>query len=95
MEIDEWTHRDILKKEYKKRLNKARYYISKKEVRNYIFERDGYKCLKCGSKENLQIDHIISVYKNGKNELENLQTLCKKCNCSKNPVDDLDYTNKR
>ena len=53
------------------------------ELRNNIFKRDNYKCVKCGSDENLVIDHIIPFSKGGVTELDNLQTLCKKCNKEK------------
>ena len=41
------------------------------------------KCKICGSTENLQIDHIIPISKNGKNEETNIQILCSKCNRKK------------
>lgn len=51
-----------------------------------VFERDGYKCLICGSSENLSIDHIdgngIHVLESGRkpnNDLDNLRTLCRSC----------------
>ena len=53
------------------------------ELRDIIYKRDGYECQYCGSKENLVIDHIIPFSKGGKTELNNLQTLCKKCNSEK------------
>ena len=53
------------------------------EVRNMIFERDNYKCKICSSKENLVIDHITPFSKGGVTEINNLQTLCKKCNKEK------------
>lgn len=60
----------------------AQRYINKREVREFIFNRDKV-CLCCGSSENLSIDHIIPVIKNGANDLSNLQTLCKSCNSKK------------
>jgi 5-methylcytosine-specific restriction endonuclease McrA len=56
------------------------------EQRSRIFERDGYKCRICGSRDDLCIDHIIPVTKGGDNADENLQTLCKPCNIKKNDV---------
>ena len=53
------------------------------EVRNTIFKRDNYKCIKCGSNKDLVIDHIMPFPKGGVTELNNLQTLCKKCNREK------------
>jgi hypothetical protein len=44
-----------------------------------IIERDK-KCVKCGSTENLTVDHIIPIVRGGGNEPLNLQTLCEKCN---------------
>lgn len=58
--------------------------IIKEPLRNIIYERDGYKCRYCGSKEHLVIDHIYPFSKGGKTEISNLQTLCKSCNSHKN-----------
>lgn len=71
-------------KAYKQYLrNEASNYIKRPMVREFILKRDGYKCIYCGSTENLQIDHIKSVYSGGENKIENLQTLCKSCNTRK------------
>jgi hypothetical protein len=53
------------------------------EVRDAVFARDGNECLKCGSTELLSIDHIVPLASGGDNSLNNLQTLCKRCNSSK------------
>lgn len=55
------------------------------ELRQEIFERDGYTCVICGSteKESLEIDHIMPISKGGKTEPDNLQTLCHDCNIRK------------
>ena len=63
------------------------------ELRNEIFKRDGYKYILCRGKNNLQVDHIISIWKVAKKEFPiellnteiNLQTLCKECNERKRP----------
>lgn len=68
-------------------------YISREEVREYVFNKYNHKCIECGSEEQLQIDHIISIYQVFKkkhtleeiNNLSNLQTLCKSCNSRKKP----------
>ena len=52
----------------------------KEELRNKVFERDKYKCVKCGKKEKLVMDHIVPFIRGGKTELKNLQTLCSNCN---------------
>ena len=53
------------------------------KMRFEIFERDGYCCKKCGSRDNLEIDHIIPISKGGKSTYDNLQTLCHNCNYNK------------
>lgn len=40
----------------------------------------GDECAVCGSKENLEIHHIVPISKGGTNEIENLAILCRKCN---------------
>ena len=42
-----------------------------------------YQCAWCGSKENLQLDHITPLSKGGSNWQFNCQPLCRKCNASK------------
>lgn len=48
-----------------------------------VFKQDGFKCKTCGVDENLEVDHIKPVSKGGSNKLENLQTLCRRCNAHK------------
>lgn len=54
-----------------------------------ILKRDNYKCVKCGRSPAthhnifLHIDHINPFSKGGGNEIDNLQTLCQKCNLGK------------
>ncbi len=52
-------------------------------VRMFVWRRDGGKCVKCGSKENLEFDHIIPVSKGGSNTERNIQILCEHCNREK------------
>ena len=81
------------KLKYKKLRNSSSGFIKRKDVKEYIFKRDNYKCVLCSSKENLQVDHIHSIWEvvhnkyplNLLNTKDNLQTLCKKCNEGKLP----------
>ena len=52
-------------------------------LRERIYHRDGYKCLHCGSDDDLTLDHIYPKSLGGKDVEENLQTLCRPCNSSK------------
>jgi HNH endonuclease len=52
-------------------------------IRLRIFDRDGWRCVSCGSSEDLTIDHIRPRARGGTNEESNLQTLCRPCNCRK------------
>lgn len=48
-----------------------------------VAERDGAKCRRCTSKENLTLDHIKPISKGGKYILSNYQILCRSCNSKK------------
>lgn len=45
----------------------------------------GNSCVACGSTENIVKDHIVPIYQGGSDGIENLQPLCRTCNCSKGP----------
>lgn len=51
--------------------------------RRAIFARDGYTCAYCKSKENLTIDHILPISRQGESIWENLITSCLSCNMKK------------
>lgn len=53
------------------------------KMRQYIYDRDGHRCVKCGTTEELTLDHIKPWSRGGENTVENLQTMCRRCNCSK------------
>ena len=53
------------------------------EVRLKVWRRDNGKCVKCGSQERLEFDHMIPVSKGGSNTARNIQILCEKCNREK------------
>lgn len=54
------------------------------KMRFAIYDRDHWRCRKCGRRTNdLEVDHIIPVAKGGKSTFDNLQTLCHRCNVRK------------
>ncbi len=57
-----------------------------KSVKMYTWQRDGGRCVECGSKEKLEYDHIIPLSKGGSNTERNLQLLCERCNRAKGSV---------
>lgn len=63
-------------------------------TRMKVLKRDNFRCVKCGAnpKEDknvkLEIDHIIPVAKGGLSKIDNLQTLCYKCNQGKKDSND-------
>lgn len=58
-------------------------------LRYQVLKRDNFSCCQCGaspakdSSVTLHIDHIIPWSKGGQTTLDNLQTLCSKCNLGK------------
>jgi 5-methylcytosine-specific restriction endonuclease McrA len=53
------------------------------DVKMFVWQRDNGHCVKCGSNQNLEFDHIIPVSQGGSNTARNLQLLCEYCNRSK------------
>lgn len=53
------------------------------DVRRAVFERDQGRCARCGTTDNLQLDHIYPWSRGGPDIVENLQLLCQPCNGSK------------
>jgi hypothetical protein len=74
-------------------LSKRTHHKTKREVnlrlRFIIMRRDNFKCKNCGRSPAtnqdiiLHVDHILAWEKGGETVLENLQTLCSKCNIGK------------
>ena len=61
-------------------------------LRFKVLSRDNFKCCACGASPakdpsvELHVDHIIPWSKGGETVLENLQTLCSKCNLGKSDL---------
>jgi len=59
------------------------------KIRMKVLQRDNFKCVCCGkspasdSRVQLEVDHIYPFSRGGTSDLENLQTLCSKCNKGK------------
>lgn len=48
------------------------------------------RCLCCGEKNKLTVDHVIPISKGGMNTIDNIQPLCGSCNSKKNNKE-IDY----
>lgn len=61
-------------------------------LRFLVLKRDNFKCCACGASPAkdpavvLHVDHIIPWSKGGETTLDNLQTLCSKCNLGKSDI---------
>lgn len=59
------------------------YESKKKSIKKAIFSSRENKCAKCGTTDNLTLDHIDPLRKSGNNNLDNFQILCMECNRKK------------
>lgn len=84
----------------KKKRNKYKRKPISGRLRQDVFMRDNYTCQICGAnryKDNakIEVDHIIPVSKGGTNDINNLQTLCRRCNREKHNRTDLKHDKKK
>lgn len=56
-------------------------------TKEMVKRRDGYRCVICGSAEQLEVDHIRALQKGGDNDPSNLATLCDDCHTEKTKMD--------
>jgi 5-methylcytosine-specific restriction endonuclease McrA len=54
----------------------------KRALREAVFSRDDWQCVKCGSTKRLVPDHVVPWVKGGDTTLDNLRTLCEPCNAA-------------
>lgn len=53
------------------------------ELRLAVYQRDDWRCVHCGARKPLSLDHIYPYSRGGLDTFENLQTLCRPCNSAK------------
>jgi len=81
-----------IKNEYKKYLKRTTRNINLK-LRFRVLQRDNFKCCFCGSSPakdpniELNVDHIVPWTNGGETIIDNLQTLCSKCNLGKSNLE--------
>jgi 5-methylcytosine-specific restriction endonuclease McrA len=54
-----------------------------REIKLAVWQRDGGRCVDCGSNFDLQYDHVIPFSLGGATSVKNLQLLCGDCNRTK------------
>ena len=79
----------VREKDQRRRARKAGVVLS--EVNEQpIYELYDYTCVYCGSKEDLTLDHVVSLASGGPHSEGNLVVACRRCNSSKQdkPLED-------
>ena len=61
-----------------------------KEEWLFICDKYNNRCLCCGLESKLTVDHVKPISKGGLNIIDNIQPLCKSCNCKKRDKE-IDY----
>jgi len=58
--------------------------IRRRDLRAKVLERDQGRCARCGRYDpKFEVDHIVALWSGGKDELDNVQTLCRHCHTRK------------
>lgn len=50
------------------------------DIRSEVWRRDQGRCVRCGSRERLEFDHIVPLSRGGSNTVRNIELLCESCN---------------
>ena len=62
-------------------------------LRREVLDRDSWKCVKCGRRGRLEVDHRLAMRFGGEvYDLENLQTLCRACHLEKSALENVEET---
>lgn len=48
-------------------------------LRLQVLHRDGWQCTRCGSRQRLEVDHVVPLADGGTDDKDNLRTLCRAC----------------
>ncbi|MFD7015905.1 HNH endonuclease [Streptomyces sp. NPDC059928] len=56
--------------------------------RSLVLARDRFTCQRCGSRERLEVDHLVPVSRGGTWDLSNLWVLCCECHRRKTYYED-------
>ena len=55
-----------------------------KVIRQFVLERDGFKCVRCNRRSGLECDHVLPISQGGHPwDPSNLQALCRGCHIAK------------
>jgi len=85
-------HSDDYRTRYKALRNSSSLFIRRQDVRKIVYQKYDGKCYICENTKELQIDHIVSVYRYAAekiqpftqlNSFDNLALICGTCNASK------------
>jgi 5-methylcytosine-specific restriction endonuclease McrA len=73
----------------RKKKRRARMHGGRVTVAEWIEIKARYKsrCVYCGSRQNITMDHIVPLAKGGRHEPTNIQTACRRCNTRKSATD--------
>lgn len=95
-QIEEEKEKNINETEVKENKEKIKIRRTPRDInarlRFKVLKRDNFKCVYCGkspannSNVELHVDHIVPWSKGGETVIENLQTLCSKCNLGKSNI---------
>jgi hypothetical protein len=83
-------HQSLDKIEFVREQNRAR---QRRHRKSKLLAITSGSCVYCGSKDNLEIDHIIPISYGGKGTDDNLVSACRDCNTSKNNHNILHFLN--